>query len=70
MLTNLGVPSVLLEKLMEKNGSWRSEYGYFVTVKCPLCGTDGSKKKSGRVSLEGGVLPLQSPAGEGESDSC
>lgn len=45
MLTNLGVPSVLLEKLMEKNGSWRSEYGYFITVKCPLCGTDGSKKK-------------------------
>lgn len=55
---------------MEKNGSWTSEYGYFITVKCPLCGTDGSKKTEGRVSLEGGVLSLQSPTGEGESDSC
>lgn len=57
MLTNLGELSVLWKKLMEKNGFWRSEYGYFITVKCPLCGTDGYKKmKGGRVSLQGGAF--------------
>lgn len=46
-LTNLGMPSELWKKLMEKNGLWRSEYGHFITVKCPLCGTDGYKKTRG-----------------------
>lgn len=55
-LTNLGMSSVLWKKLMEKNGLLGSEYGHFITVKCPLCGTDGYKKTRGfcysRVRLE------------------
>lgn len=47
MLTNLGTSSELWKKLMEKNDLCRSEYGHFITVKCPLCGTDGCKKTRG-----------------------
>lgn len=39
-----GFPSVLWKKLMEKNDSWRSEYGYFITVKCLQHELDDYKK--------------------------